>query len=75
MTQHTTGVQGIRSFTILQLLLGNIGKPGGGVKALRGEPNVQGACDMAVLYNYIEPISHGDRIAGSATGNPAGVCL
>ena len=47
MTQHTTGVQGIRSFTILQLLLGNIGKPGGGVNALRGEPNVQGACDMA----------------------------
>ena len=43
MTQHTTGVQGIRSFTILQLLLGNIGKPGGGVNALRGEPNVQGA--------------------------------
>ncbi len=52
MTQHTTGVQGIRAFTILQLLLGNIGKPGGGVNALRGEPNVQGACDMAVLYNY-----------------------
>ncbi len=47
MTQHTTGVQGIRAFTILQLLLGNIGKPGGGVNALRGEPNVQGACDMA----------------------------
>src|SRR6476660_10172905 len=53
MTQHTTGVQGIRSFTILQLLLGNIGKPGGGVNAMRGEPNVQGACDMAVLYNYM----------------------
>ena len=53
MTQHTTGVQGIRSFTILQLLLGNIGKPGGGVNALRGEPNVQGACDMAVLANYM----------------------
>src|SRR5258706_3833498 len=53
MTQHTTGVQGIRSFTILQLLLGNRGKPGGGVNALRGEPNVQGACDMAVLYNYM----------------------
>src|SRR6186713_2034023 len=52
MTQHTTGVQGIRSFTILQLLLGNIGKPGGGVNALRGEPNVQGACDMGVLNNY-----------------------
>ena len=53
MTQHTTGVQGIRAFTILQLLLGNIGKPGGGVNALRGEPNVQGACDMAVLANYM----------------------
>ena len=57
MTQHTTGVQGIRSFTILQLLLGNIGKPGGGVNALRGEPNVQGACDMAVLYNYCRATS------------------
>src|SRR6186997_1272629 len=53
MTQHTTGVQGIRGFTILQLLLGNIGKAGGGVNALRGEPNVQGACDMAVLNNYM----------------------
>src|SRR6187431_3668044 len=52
MTQHTTGVQGIRSFTILQLLLGNIGKPGGGVNALRGEPNVQGACDFSVLNGY-----------------------
>jgi formate dehydrogenase major subunit len=52
MTQHTTGVQGIRAFTILQLLLGNIGKPGSGVNALRGEPNVQGACDMGVLNNY-----------------------
>src|SRR6476620_2985781 len=52
MTQHTTGVQGIRGFTILQLLLGNIGKPGSGVNALRGEPNVQGACDMGVLNNY-----------------------
>ena len=53
MTQHTTGVQGIRGFTIFQLLLGNIGKPGGGVNALRGEPNVQGACDMGVLNNYM----------------------
>jgi formate dehydrogenase major subunit len=53
MTQHTTGVQGIRAFTILQLLLGNIGKPGSGVNALRGEPNVQGACDMGLLNNYM----------------------
>jgi len=53
MTQHTTGVQGIRAFTILQQLLGNLGKPGSGVNALRGEPNVQGACDMGVLNNYL----------------------
>jgi formate dehydrogenase major subunit len=53
MTQHTTGVQGIRAFGVLQLLLGNIGKPGSGVNALRGEPNVQGACDMGVLNNYM----------------------
>src|SRR5262249_26518680 len=53
MTQHTTGVQGIRGFTILQQLLGNLGKPGSGVNALRGEPNVQGACDMGVLNNYL----------------------
>jgi formate dehydrogenase major subunit len=53
MTQHTTGVQGIRAFTILQLVLGNVGKPGSGVNALRGEPNVQGACDMGLLNNYM----------------------
>jgi formate dehydrogenase major subunit len=49
MTQHTVGIQNIRCYAILQLLLGNIGKPGGGINALRGEPNVQGACDMSVL--------------------------
>src|SRR3954467_2101818 len=53
MTQHTVGVQNIRCYCILQLLLGNIGKVGGGVNALRGEPNVQGACDMGVLNNYM----------------------
>jgi formate dehydrogenase major subunit len=52
MTQHTVAVQNIRCYGILQLLLGNVGKPGGGVNALRGEPNVQGACDMSVLNNY-----------------------
>ena len=52
MTQHTVGIQNIRCYGILQLLLGNIGKPGGGVNALRGEPNVQGACDMSVLNGY-----------------------
>lgn len=52
MTQHTVGVQNIRSFTVLQLLLGNVGKPGTGINALRGEPNVQGSTDFAVLFNY-----------------------
>ncbi len=53
MTQHTVGVQNIRSFGVLQLLTGNVGKPGSGVNALRGEPNVQGSTDMACLFNYL----------------------
>jgi len=50
ITQHTVGAQNIRAFAILQLLLGNIGVPGGGVNALRGESNVQGSTDMALLF-------------------------
>ncbi len=50
LTQHTNGVQNIRALCMLQLLLGNIGMPGGGVVALRGHANVQGATDLAVLY-------------------------
>ena len=53
MTQHTVGIQNIRCYGILQMLLGNMGKAGGGVNALRGEPNVQGATDMAVLNGYL----------------------
>lgn len=53
MTQHTTATQGIRAYAIIQLLLGNIGKAGGGINALRGEPNVQGSTDMANLYNSL----------------------
>lgn len=53
MTQHTTGVQGIRAYAIIQLLLGNIGKAGGGINALRGEPNVQGSTDMANLVSNL----------------------
>ncbi len=50
-TQHTYGAQNTRAMSIMQLLLGNIGVPGGGVNALRGEPNVQGATDMGMLVN------------------------
>jgi formate dehydrogenase major subunit len=50
-TQHTTGVQMIRAASVLQLLLGNIGRPGGGILALRGHATIQGSTDIATLYN------------------------
>lgn len=50
-TQHTYGAQNTRAMSVLQLLLGNIGVPGGGLNALRGEPNVQGATDMGMMVN------------------------
>ncbi|CAG0947048.1 partial formate dehydrogenase major subunit, partial [Anaerolineae bacterium] len=49
-TQHTVGSQNVRAMAMLQLLLGNIGIPGGGVNPLRGESNVQGSTDMALLF-------------------------
>jgi formate dehydrogenase-N alpha subunit len=49
-TQHTVGTQNVRSYAMLQLLLGNIGMPGGGVNALRGESNVQGSTDFGLLF-------------------------
>lgn len=52
-TQHTVGVQNIRCSTLVQLLLGNIGVSGGGINALRGEPNVQGSTDHALLYHVL----------------------
>jgi formate dehydrogenase major subunit len=53
ITQHTIGTQNIRAFSILQLLLGNIGVAGGGINALRGQDNVQGATDQAVLHHIL----------------------
>jgi len=50
-TQHTVGVQNIRSMAIIQLLLGNMGVAGGGVNALRGESNVQGSTDHCILFH------------------------
>jgi formate dehydrogenase major subunit len=50
-TQHTTGVQMIRAAAVLQLLLGNVGRPGGGILALRGHATIQGCTDIATLYN------------------------
>ncbi|HCT85500.1 MAG TPA: formate dehydrogenase subunit alpha [Candidatus Margulisbacteria bacterium] len=51
ITQHTTGVDNVCSVANLQMLCGNIGRPGVGVNALRGQNNVQGACDMGALPN------------------------
>ncbi len=52
-TQHTVGTQNIRTMAIIQLLLGNIGRVGGGVNALRGESNVQGSTDHAILFHIL----------------------
>ena len=52
-TQHSTGVQIIRSAAILQLLLGNIGRPGGGILALRGHASIQGSTDIPTLFDIL----------------------
>ncbi len=52
-TQHTVGVQYIRTAAIIQLLLGNIGRPGGGILALRGHATIQGSTDVPTLYNLL----------------------
>jgi formate dehydrogenase major subunit len=52
-TQHTTGVQMIRTAGILQLLLGNMGRPGGGIMAMRGHSTIQGSTDLATLYDLL----------------------
>jgi formate dehydrogenase major subunit len=76
-TQHSVGVQYIRMASILQLLLGNIGRPGGGILALRGHASIQGSTDIATLFNLLPgyipmPHAHEDEdldrfIAGSST--------
>jgi formate dehydrogenase major subunit len=52
-TQHTVGVQMIRAGAIVQTLLGNIGRPGGGMLALRGHASIQGSTDIPTLYNIL----------------------
>jgi len=65
-TQHTTGAQCIRTAAILQLLLGNVGRPGGGILALRGHASIQGSTDIPTLYNLLPgylPMPKADRHA------------
>jgi formate dehydrogenase major subunit len=52
-TQHSTGPQIIRAAAIIQLLLGNIGRPGGGIHALRGHACIQGSTDIPVLFDML----------------------
>ena len=52
-TQHTVGVQYIRTAAIIQLLLGNIGRPGGGILALRGHASIQGSTDIPTLFDLL----------------------
>ena len=52
-TQHTLGAQFIRACAMLQLLLGNMGRPGGGIMALRGHASIQGSTDIPTLFNLL----------------------
>ena len=52
-TQHSKGVQIIRTAAILQMLMGNMGRPGGGILALRGHASIQGSTDIPTLYDIL----------------------
>jgi formate dehydrogenase major subunit len=52
-TQHSVGVQCIRTAAIIQLLLGNVGRPGGGIMAMRGHASIQGSTDIPTLFNLL----------------------
>lgn len=61
-THHSTGVQMIRAAALIQSLLGNVGRPGGGILALRGHSSIQGSTDIPTLYNMLPsyiPQPHG----------------
>lgn len=78
ITQHTTGTDNVKSLANLAMLCGHMGKPGGGVNPLRGQNNVQGACDMGglpdVFSGYQKVIDPAARqkmeVAWNVTGLP-----
>jgi formate dehydrogenase major subunit len=79
ITQHTVGVDNVKSTANIQMLTGNIGRRGGGVNALRGQNNVQGACDMGALpvvftgyQKVIDEAAH--KKFADAWGFPDGIC-
>jgi formate dehydrogenase major subunit len=66
-TQHTVGVQYIRAAAVIQLLLGNVGRPGGGILALRGHASIQGSTDIPTLYDLLPgylPMPHAHAYSG-----------
>jgi formate dehydrogenase major subunit len=79
-TQHTVGVQYIRGAAIIQQLLGNIGRPGGGIVALRGHASIQGSTDIPTLYDILPgylPMPHAEYYGGfdnfvAANTSPSG---
>lgn len=76
-TQHTVGVQYIRAAAVLQTLLGNIGRPGGGIMALRGHASIQGSTDIPTLFDLLPgyiPMPHahhGDDLDSFVRGEAA----
>ncbi len=76
-TQHSDGVQFIRAAAIIQLLLGNMGRPGGGVMALRGHANIQGATDIGTLFDAftgyipVPKVDEGDDVLAFARAHGA----
>jgi formate dehydrogenase major subunit len=66
-TQHTVGVQYIRAACVLQLLLGNVGRPGAGVMAMRGHASIQGSSDVPTLFDLLPgyiPMPHAHEHGG-----------
>ncbi len=79
ITQFVSGVNGVKSTANLQMLLGNMGVPGGGVNPLRGQSNVQGACDMGCLpatYPAYQPVSsEGNKAKFEAAWGAGGLSI
>lgn len=65
ITQHTCGSQNIRDYAVIQTMMGNMGRAGGGINALRGIHNVQGSTDMATLFDGIPGYSANPEVSES----------
>jgi len=72
ITQHTCGAQSIKAFANLQTLMGNMGRQGGGINALRGIHNVQGSTDMGLLYGNIPAYSGNPTVQIDTDANAFG---